>query len=721
MLSTKAKESIKTALAMTIAYGIALSLNWDKPYWAGFAVAFISLASIGQSLNKAALRMCGTLLAMAISLTLIALFSQYRWAFMIALSLVTGICCYMMSGKKHQYFWQATGFISVIICFDAGPDAANAFQIAVLRAQETGLGILVYSLVAIFLWPSHSRGGFDAAVAKLASCQHQLFRAYFNLASGKGNTQTAAQLKTQAVQAKAGFDQLLDAAQADNAEVWELRDAWRNYQFLATELMDVMGRWKVSIGEAKGLDLQRLLPGFSQLETELEERLTLIDQAIAGQLPERSLKLLELSVDMSAANGLGVFERSTLVATRDQMQQLERVTRALFDALGVILGFGATGGPVDLVRTEKAVFAPDLDRLANTMRFLAIIWVAFLALIYGGDIPGGTGFVIMAGSLGLALANMPQIPLSILYKPAAFSVAFAGALYIFVMPQLSSFMGLGLLMFVATFAICYRFAAPQQMLGRAFGLAMFVTIASISNHQSYSFLSVATTALMFPLIFLVLAITAYIPRSVRPERMFMRLLNRFFHSSDYLLSSMRRGPQQPLTRIERWKLAFHAREVATLPAKLNTWSPYLDEWVLSSNSKEQVMALINSLQLLGYHMGQLVAERNKPQAPLLLQQLAEDAHSWRAAIQGYLQWVARGPVVRDNELVDSGFDLHSGKLEQRISELLDNAPEAGYGDQEVENFYRLLGAYRGVSDALLDYAGNAGAIDWEPWHQERFA
>jgi len=29
-LSRKAKEAIKTALAMTIAYGIALQMNWDK-------------------------------------------------------------------------------------------------------------------------------------------------------------------------------------------------------------------------------------------------------------------------------------------------------------------------------------------------------------------------------------------------------------------------------------------------------------------------------------------------------------------------------------------------------------------------------------------------------------------------------------------------------------------------------------------------------------------
>ncbi|MDH3900173.1 MAG: FUSC family protein, partial [Gammaproteobacteria bacterium] len=121
-LSRRAKESIKTALAMTIAYGIALSMDWDKPYWAGFAVAFVSLASIGQSLNKAALRMFGTLVAVVVSLTFIALFAQERWAFILFLSIYAGFCTYMMSGSTRAYFWQVCGFVVMVICMDAGPD-----------------------------------------------------------------------------------------------------------------------------------------------------------------------------------------------------------------------------------------------------------------------------------------------------------------------------------------------------------------------------------------------------------------------------------------------------------------------------------------------------------------------------------------------------------------------------------------------------------------------
>ena len=61
VLSYKAKEAIKTSLALTIAYGIALILGWDKPMWAGVAVVFCSLTTFGQSIHKAVMRMLGTL------------------------------------------------------------------------------------------------------------------------------------------------------------------------------------------------------------------------------------------------------------------------------------------------------------------------------------------------------------------------------------------------------------------------------------------------------------------------------------------------------------------------------------------------------------------------------------------------------------------------------------------------------------------------------------
>ena len=258
------------------------------------------------------------------------------------------------------------------------------------------------------------------------------------------------------------------------------------------------------------------------------------------------------------------------------------------------------------------------------------------------------------------------------------------------------------------------------MLGRAMGLAMFVVIASISNEQSYNFLSVANTAMMFPLIFLVYATTAYFPWSPRPERRFLRLLGRYFRSSEYLMSTTRWDPARPATRLERWKKAFHAREVATLPAKLGSWAPHLDNWALSSTSMEQVQTLMTSLQLLSYRMERLLGERDKPQAPFLVQQLLEDIRAWRIGIQTSFKRLAAGPAAGGAEVLSERLEQRLDKLEARIKEAVDNTSDAQYSESDAENFYRLLAAYRAVSTALVEYVDNAAAIDWVPWHEERF-
>ena len=130
-LSARAKNAIKPALAVTIAYGISLGMGWQNSYWAGFAVAMISLSTAGQSLNKGAMRMLGTLVAATAALTLIAWFAQDRWWFIGLLSVYIGFCTYMIAGNEHQYFWYCCAFVCLVICDHAAGDLPNAFNIAI--------------------------------------------------------------------------------------------------------------------------------------------------------------------------------------------------------------------------------------------------------------------------------------------------------------------------------------------------------------------------------------------------------------------------------------------------------------------------------------------------------------------------------------------------------------------------------------------------------------
>ena len=720
ILTVRTKESIKTALAMTIAYWGALSMDWDKPYWAGFAVAFISLATVGQSLNKGALRMAGTIIGVIVSLTLIGLFAQERWLFILSVSLWVGLCTYMMSGPKHQYFWHVGGFVCVIIAMDSGPNSVNAFDLAMLRAQETGLGILVYTLVSVTLWPSSSRPQFYDATAKLAATQHRLYRAYLGLMNRQEMADEALSARAQESQEQTRFGQLLDAAVTESYEVWELRRQWRRYRSQVVDLTQTMERWRESITEVQALDLERLLPNLEAFGAELDGRFAQIGRMLANQAPERQPTAMDLTLNETEVRSLSHFHKAALTVTRSQLQHLERLTRSLFSSVGDIKGFGQEVAAAELASPPGAGFVLDPDRLAGMVRVIVIIWLAFLALIYVQALPGGTGFVGMAAPFGMVLASSPQLPVSKLFLPSAFSVLFAGVLYIFLMPQLSSFAGLGLMIFLATFVICYLFYAPQQALGRAFGLAMFVVIASISNEQTYSFLVVANTAMMFLIMFLILLITVIFPFDLRPERAFLRLVGRYFRSGEYLLSTMRWGSEHSQTRLDRWRKAFHTRELASLPAKLGAWAHFIDTKRLSTTSPDQVQALVISLQALTYRMQELLEARQNPQSQFLVEQLLEDIRAWRLRIQSAFQRLSEDPAVGDRERFSAVLNEILAHLETLTEETMNKAGQDQISDREGEYFYRLLGAYRGVSEALVDYAGSAGAIGWARWREARF-
>jgi uncharacterized membrane protein YccC len=714
----KAKGPFKTALAMVIAYSIALSMDWDRAYWAAFAVCMVSMTTIGQSMTKAALRMAGTLMAMAVALTLIALFIQDRWLFFICLSLYGCVCTYIMSGSKHAYFWHVGWFVCAIICMDSDPNSASVFQTAILRCQETGLGILVYTLIMMFVWPVSSLASFTSAAAKFASSQHLLVRACLGCMVGKQSADTVQTLSMQTVKAKTGFDQLLSATAIDSAVVRDRRDQWSCYQRQAAELTQAIIRCS-TMSDLQALDMRHIVPGLEDFGNEIDLRLTEIDTMLNGAPPAHSPRKSDVSFDKNALRELSHFQRASCVAARACLLKVDTLTRSLFETIKTIHGYGKEVDPPDACRQPSSGFVPDPDRLVGVIRFMTIMWIAYLAWVFVNGFPGGRGFLGLAAPFSAMFANAPQFPMSKLYAPVAVSTLFAGVLYIFIMPGMSGFAELGLLIFSATFAICYIFSEPQQTLGKVFGLTLLFNIASIDNQQTYSFFTVSTTALMYVFLILVLSISSYFPFYLRAEHVFLRMLKRFFRSSEYLMSTMHINTTP--TRLDRWKTQFHAREVATLPAKLGSWAPHIKTTPLSGTvSKQGLPELVNCLQSLSNQLQQRLKDSEIPQSQILKDQLLDDFKLWDNRIQAFFHQLSTTPTPVEHEAVRTGLDRRMHRIEERIQFVLDTAPANQFSDHDAENFYSLLCSYRSVSESFVEYSGSAGSINWDCWCEERF-
>ena len=344
-LSRRAKEAIKVALAMVLVYAIAMQMGWDKPYWGGFSVVTINILSHGVSLSRGLLRSLGTLVGAVAGLAIVGLFPQERWLLMLGTSLFVGVTTYLLMGKSKSYFWALASITGVLVIGVGSPfESQSIFQVAVLRTEETTLGAIVYILVAAFIWPTSSFGMFSGACRKLWATQTQLYRTYRGLMSGKGTAADSRPLRLQELQQLDQVGQLLNAAEIDSYEVWEVRHRWRQFRDQSTALMEALERWRGSFAEIRSLDPNKLLPDLDAVSSQLDRRFEQIGRMLAGEAQAQPAQAIALTVDQDEMRALTHFQRAAVVVTRTQLENLERLSRSLFDCVADIRGYARQAG-----------------------------------------------------------------------------------------------------------------------------------------------------------------------------------------------------------------------------------------------------------------------------------------------------------------------------------------------------------------------------------------
>src|SRR6516225_5172600 len=571
ILSDRFKAAVKTALAMVLAYGVALSMDWDHAYWAAFAVAFCTLSTFGESLNKGLLRLSGTLLGSLAAVTLVALFAQDRWLFLIGMSIFTGLCTYMMSGTSRWYFWYVAGFSVPLLALAGGANPLNDFQTIITRSEETALGILSYSLVWLLIWPTSTCEALEDAVRRLAAAHRQLTVHYLTPTIGGTPDAGAEALRRQTRQVLARLGGLLDGAETDSYEIWEARRAWRALIHQLSQLTSAFERWRQSFADVREDDRQRLMPELPEFAAELDRRFAQIGGMLEGRPPERGPTTVPLNFEEKGMASLSPFHQAALLLYRRHLQEIDKLTRDLFETLADIRNFARAN--VDPSREAVALLPSALDpeRFAGVARWFTGLWLAWLIALYVPDIPDTVTFIVLTNSLSMALCLMPQVPIARIFLPVAFGIALGGAIYLLLMPHVASFASLGVVIFAVVFLICYLFHRPTQAAAKAAALGLVVMVIGVANEQSYNFLSVANVALVSALVFAVLAVATQFPVSFRAEHVFLRLLGRFFHACAYLASTLQWDRANPPTRWQRLRRVLHLGDLARIPGQLAIW------------------------------------------------------------------------------------------------------------------------------------------------------
>ena len=157
-----------------------------------------------------------------------------------------------------------------------------------------------------------------------------------------------------------------------------------------------------------------------------------------------------------------------------------------------------------------------------------------------------------------------------------------------------------------------------------------------------------------------------------------------------------------------------------MPQKLAIWGKAVDANVLPGTTPQQVQALTTNLQSLTYRMQELMDAQTSSHAKLLVRELLVDVRAWRLKVTEIFHAWSRCLATASADALGESFAARLDQLERRIEETMNKAVEGELSDRDKERLYRLLGAYRGLSEAGLDYARTAEGINWRPWRESRF-
>ncbi len=719
---TKFKEAIKTGLAFALVFGIAMQLGWMNPYWAGWAVAVIALPTVGASIRKGTLRVVGTILGCLAALIIQALAPQERWTFMLLACGWMFFTTYLMvSRQKDSYLWTMAAYVCLLILLSDLDSSENMFESAVFRTVETVMGVVVYTLIAVFLWPLTNLGAIKKSSAELAAALNDIYRAGRDTILGQRAAEAGFQiLHGKVVQQLAHFREVLEAEGSESFEVSQARRLWERFLGLSSAWLETAGRWQSGLVELVRIDLRTVFPDLSAFFAELDSRFAVLPQVLAGGSPGHLPRKVRLLVDPVALQRLASFDRAAVEVAKKEMEHLEKLTAALLECARELEGHAAGGGEAKPLRSpgvrDRATRlpVPDWDHLRSASFVAATTGLGFLIWIFFNP-PGHSAWFQLTGTIALLVAAVPPLRASRMIAPVAVSSAICLAIYVFVMPQLSSFLGLGSLLFICMFLNCYFMSG----MGRFFVSMAILNILQIQNQQVYSFAAMANFFIFLVMAFTFLFVMSYLLGSPRPEKVVLHLLDRFFRSAEFLMA--RKAPEPGrVSGLDRWRIAFHQRQLRSLPAKLAAWGQAIDPELLPGNRPEQFQALVTSVQTLVYRLDQFLETDPVYRAKPLSSELREDVKTWQAGIENIFGTWARKPEAEPVTALKQRLETGLVRLEEQVEEVVNRAG-GEVSREEVENFFRVLGGYRGISEAALAYAGAAQVIHWSHWREERFS
>ncbi|EKO3866546.1 FUSC family protein [Vibrio harveyi] len=724
-MNEKIKFATKVALSLTLAYLIPFAMGWSQASTAATTVMLIaSTGSRRESLAKGTLRVLGTLVGAVIGLLLVGMFAQDRLLYMLSVSVVVSFIFYFRNAyQKDPTLLALTGVM--VLMMSNGGDAKGAFMYGVDRAYMTIFGVVLYTLVGTFLWPTKTEQNLRQLIEQLNQAQQALFNAILQNFEQKTALQQDVVTNVEATENDEApsptIDELLEKVfAAQNA----LEQRFATVSVECSDVSAYMKEWQLAVHFNKQITQELSVAAHSHFSHQQDRScINNFDQAT-----QEIQQLFKISQEMWANEG---------AAYRAQELNIEYNQAALADASHLVKGSALTLGHLlklmhqslsrlaesiscidsvtnnvsfkqELPKQKSKFLWWDAENFKTAVKTFTTYWVAGLIWIYFNP-PGGYSFVTFSTIFMSLLSFVPVHPFMLLIL-FTFGFLFAVPSYVFILPGLELGAELGLFIFIYTFIGFYLFKGPVTIF---YMIGLFVL--GLDNNMTYHFGILMTIMTLFYMVVFMIIFAHYFPFSSRPEHLFLTLKERYFRHVGDLFASYH---QQSESSFKKLKRSLHLVTLNVSSKKLMVWGSKINHKLFDKTPPEAIGAFSKSCNALSNHVNILIAAEQKLLSNRLIKQLrSKHTDSILPLMAGAL---ASHQTTDELNSVFEQYSQDYQSFENKLEEFFSELDLSDYAYSEIAGFYILLNLKRNVFEAINQCKQTYEDIDWVNLRQKRF-
>jgi len=158
--------SLRTAVAAIAALAVSYWLELQDPGWSILTVYLLAQPTAGAAMAKGVYRIVGTLVGALWGLVALVLFAEAGPPFVATMVLWLGFCIYFAAKTRNfaSYGFMLAGYTALLVGYEGAAAPTDAWQIAVDRSTEIGLGILCSAAASVLVLPTYAGDVLRAAM-----------------------------------------------------------------------------------------------------------------------------------------------------------------------------------------------------------------------------------------------------------------------------------------------------------------------------------------------------------------------------------------------------------------------------------------------------------------------------------------------------------------------------------------------------------------------------